>query len=259
MNWYSKSRISTTAAILEDYGISESIWNVIRWMVEKMIVLAGADRLEELVELEWKTGGPVWRETDKTIPSELLEILRDGDYQWYVEFRKSETTSVCYSAGYQPNKNRMVIKFNTFLPLIMSHDILRGNNSWKMQKPQYMRDLARVRHSIRHEVIHLLRDAQTGHIRRYFQRMQNEDIVHEYYMRHGHEELEFEIDAKIAALDSLRRQLGADRFDKLTVGRIYQILPSFRFPREGPALARWIKRLMREGLLTSGMKEAWNL
>jgi len=259
MNWYVKSQIQKESEILPDYGISEGIWSHISGTMENVVRLAGANRLEELSRLKWKTGGPIWREADETIPPEFLKILQDGDYGWYVEFEGNHGL-VCYRAGYQPTENRMSIRFNPSLPLILSQRSYFGKGSvWVEQKSQYMHDLGRMRHSIRHEVTHLLRDAQTGHIKKYVDKMKREDSVYEHYKSRGHEELEFEIDAKIAALASLRNQLGAERFDKLTPGRIGEILPGYRFPSGGPFLAKWVKRLMREGLLTTGMKEAWNL
>ena len=122
-----------------------------------------------------------------------------------------------------------------------------------------MRDIARIPHSIKHEVTHLLRDAQTGHISRFMEKMKKDPIVHERYQSQGHDELEFEIDAQIASLESLRKSIGDQRYDKLTPERIHEIMPGIHMPIGGTFLSIWVKRLMREGLLTTGMREAWNL
>lgn len=256
MNWYSQSKIRSQAAILPDYGISDSIWTQISWMVEKMSRLAGADRLVELAKLNWKTGGPIWREADDSIPEDLLEILRDGEYKWQAKFL-NDVHLYAYQAAYSPQERTITLRFNTSLPMVLQRGLSR--DFWKEQKTQYMRDLFKVPTSIRHETMHLMRDAQTGHLKRYVERMKSDKSIFESYHSGGHGELEFEIDAKIASLELLRRRLGEDRYDKLTPARIEEMLPGFTFPEGGPQLAKWVKRLMREGLLTSGMRRTWNL
>jgi len=260
MDWYSKSRISTTAAILEDYGLSNSIWLIIAPTVKKIQNLAGADKCVDINNIEEKFGGSILDLFHNEMPPELTQLLDEGDYQWEVEFAQNYGV-FAFRAAYRPLSNLLYLKFNTALPLEMSMSTIHNSsgNAWKAQKTYYMRSISRMPLSIRHEINHLLRDAQTGHLKEWAKKA-NDPVVQQYYDSHGYQELEFEIDAEIAALNSLRQQLGEKRFDKLTPQRIQEFIPGFEdIQQNTAALARWVKRLMREGLLTRGMKEAWNL
>jgi hypothetical protein len=220
---------------------------VVKPTLQKIRVLAAKDKADEIAKVKSRLAGNV---------SDLIrnppEFLTGYEYEFIFENRNRADKWA--EPMYMPSQKLISVRFNTELP-----SLLKRMYQWDDFKVQFLRDTARIDSSLRHEVTHMIRDAQTHHIERYLDRRQKDRKVYEEYQQSGHQTLEFEIDAIVNSMDQLKKRLGPARYDKLTPERMSQMLPGFNWPTKPEILQKWIKRLQREGLLTSGMQRAWKV
>lgn len=236
------------AALFPDFGIVDGIMKRIKPELSKIRKLVLNEDAKGLRKLNFDVSGSITDIADNSMPTEMRDDLEDRGFSWSVRTIKMRATKFRLAA-YDPGRRQLTIDFNTeFFKYV---DIER-------HKTKLLQDISKTDVSVRHEVTHLLRDAATGNIDRYIEKLQKDESVREHYNNRGHQELEFEIDATINGLDQLRKRFGPERFDKLTPRRIEELMVA-TFPKDIKTLSKWVNRLMREDMLTTGMKKQWRL
>jgi hypothetical protein len=241
------------SALLKDYGISEAlsdkVWNQLGlkkianafykgdWLTAMTIGKSSPQITGDLIDLA------------KNIPREKQEIYKDLRYDASIV---SDTNKNYWSLNkYNPTSKVIVLWFNAALPANLISD---GSG---YIKPEYLErlhnDVRRYDISIRHEVTHALRDAETHHLETFVKRGDKDRSLYEFYMGH-HDEFEFERDAIINGLDALKRRM-RDDWDTLSVADLRRLLPSFKLSASMPIIERkkWIDRLIREDLMGKRM------
>ena len=183
----------------------------------------------------------------KNIPDDRREMYKELRYDASIV---SDSSMNHWSLNrYGPASKVITLWFNAQLPLnIMDNGSI---------KPEYLArlhyDVRRYDVSIRHEVTHALRDAETHHLERFTKKSDKDRSLYEFYMSH-HDEYEFERDAIINGLDFLRRRM-KDEWDELGLADLRKLLPSFKLSAQMPIMERkkWIDRLVREDLMGKRM------
>jgi hypothetical protein len=242
--------VKKSAKLLPDYGMTKAIMEKLRLPLDRMTRLIEIEDAKRLSRISTSVGGKVSDLADSTIPPEFKEYLDKEKYRWDVKFG-TFMGDFLKLAQYNPHNKIILIYFNTALPLSI------GKYFWR-KKDKALRDLEKTDVTVRHELTHLLRDAQTGHLKREVDKRKVDRQLQEKYLSRGHQEMEFEIDAIINGMDELRRRIGDERFDELTPKDLERMMV-VKFPRDTKTLSKWVKRLMREGMLTTGMRKEWRL
>ena len=238
------------AKLLPDYGTTKGLMKKAGPVIDRMNRLIAADDLMRLRKLKTILRGSVSDLADSSIPPEFSQYLDDEGYSWEVEFGPFNGRFL-RKATYTPSKNKIEIVYNTALPSALG-------SHWDEYKAKVQRDMDKSDVTFRHELTHLLRDADTGHIKEYTKRMKEDPRVYEKYRSRGHQEMEFEIDAIVNGIDQLRKRIGPEKFDKLKPSDLERML-LVQWPKDTKTLSKWVKRLMREDMLTTGMRKEWRL
>lgn len=244
------------AKLLDDYGGTKALMRILDKPLNTYRKLAVKGEFEELADLFYRKSGNISELLDNSTPEGFKEFLDSRRYKWEVKFFNSQGASgVSWfrRAAYMTRDRIIAIQFNTGLPLTLSN-----YGAWKKERTRLLRDLSKTDVTIRHELTHLLRDAQTGHISEYTKQRARRPEVNESYAQRGHQEHEIEIDAIINGFDQLKKRFGEKRWNKLTPSRLEE-LQMVRWPRDTKTLSKWVNRLIREDLLTDGMRREWNL
>ena len=122
-------------------------------------------------------------------------------------------------------------------------------------KKDVLSDLRRYESTISHEVTHAVRDAMTGNVSRHVERAQKDRTVAEGYRDRGHLDLEFEVDATMSAIATLKRRMRR-KWDLMTFKDVEKHLRGTKLPEPGDsAFKKWVGRMNREGLLSRAMRE----
>ena len=237
-------------ALLEDYGISdalsEKIWNELG-LKKLSDCFSNADwyKADEIGEKNPKIAG-LLVDLAKDIPDDKRKVY--GELRYEVEI-VSVNEARYANNFYEPAKKRILISYNAGLPMVLKDN---GGISAKLHS-QLKRDIARFDVSVRHEVTHALRDAETGHISKFTQKMSGNPQLNEFYNRE-HDNIEFERDAIVNGLSKLKRRMN-DKWDELTLADLRQLLPGLKLFPAMPMEYRkkWIDRLIREGLMGKKM------
>lgn len=254
---YSKIAMRVEAALLEDYGMANGLARLIKADMEAIIratkkgdvdtVRAYAGRLHT---------GYLTKLATRRIPDELREKYAKVTYKIGFE---SSWNDYWGETAYRPDGSLIIAVYNVGIAeriLMMSNPAERKANLEKL-----IRDMSRYELTMRHEVTHALRDAQTGSIGEYVDRMMRDNQVAEFYNHHGHQQLDFEVDAVINAMAKLKKKKWKI-WNTLTMADIEKIMVGMRFPdkyTEADTWKMWVRRLTREGLLTDAMRAEWGV
>jgi len=255
-----KSRVEKIASricvakLLKDYGISDSIYALVKSRFDKMLELI-SEPLEDEGKLSRELGllekgfKGTLLEHGKRVPRKLEGLLKNFKYEFAI--KRGGSMKFVDDAAYYAQDKTLKFKYN---PQIIMMIIGFGGSDRKRNLALLKRDIAKVLMTIRHEVTHAIRDANTGHIERYVSKMQADPRVREFYDERGHKELEFEVDAQINAIALLFKKKRGKKRNEISFDDIHRDYVGFRFPEKGtPAYKALIRRLARERMLTPAM------
>ena len=243
---------------IKDYGITTAIYAKI-----KPLLLSLAELAEGILEAKKRGEGVITRkELSNTLrgfkgkrfigtigkavrlPKKLSKV-KDKKYE--VRFR-SLAEPFLVGAGYDPRLKRIVVDVN----LRMFRALYGNPEADVVLLERGVNELRGGELILKHEVTHLLRDSDVGHIKHHLKRMRGNEKLRKEYHKSGHEELEWEIDAYINAIARLMRRLPKSRRKNVGFEYLERRVPGLKIP-SGRAKRKWIKRLNREGLLTEKM------
>jgi hypothetical protein len=248
MNWMQRY-----AGLVELYGIPDSIYAKIEPVLVEMAKLIVGDKIEELIDRfeGFEMGGDIVSEATRPIPPELSKKLSEGGYSWRLTAEKRAKEKIYHTFFYPhydpPTKTAVFLCDIAEARAMRNSAFVSDSEEWRYWDVATGM-LMRYDKIVVHEIAHLMRFAVSeipgsGPRRDAWQ-----------YRERGHHEDPLEIDAIIHELAWLRDRLGQEAYDKLPLDQI-----KTKFPEDVPTLARWVKRLMREDLLTSEMRRKWNL
>jgi len=242
-----------TAKLINDYGISDALAKIVKPMMADIVRSYSKGDYEGPLKYKGKEWRGFLRElATKKMPDEVWDALEFHTYR--IKF-VSSSRDYLHDASYTPNEKNVRLLYNVgLIPELIKHDEFRGN------KAKIITDLRRYASTIKHEVTHAVRDAMTGHITEFIQKMKKDKKVREQYSQgRGHLELEFEIDAIVNSIDVLRRRMGK-KWEFMTFKDVRKKMPGVRLPsRRDPMFKKWVKRLHREGLLTEAMRHEFGI
>jgi len=234
---------SITAKLLDDYGISDALSRKLKPIMADILRSYKKGDYEGPLKYKGRRlAGRLVDIADRDMPEDLRHAISEFEYE--VKFGLL-TQNIWSDNNYHVGENKVILIYNLALvPVLVQY------GEFDRYRSKIFRDIRRYPVSIRHEVTHALRDAMTGHIRRYVERRDKSKAVTERYLDRGHVELEFEIDATVNSLAVLKRRF-PKRWERMDFGDMEKYMPGVRLPRKGdPVWREWIKRLHREGLLT---------
>ena len=247
MNRFGRIAERLVAKLLEDYGITKNLYKKIKKHIDDIYEALKADDIDKLRALETKLGGKEVKgflaELSSRLPEDVAKALIGMKYRVrFVDMARG----YWHDAGYIPGKNEISIKYNVYLPAVVA-----GTG----ERDKLLKDIARTRMTMRHEVTHAIRDAMTGHIKEFIDRARKDKGVWRVYEEKGHQEIEFEIDAVVNQIDELFKGMSKREREAIGFGDLVKIFPGLRLPARGSSAFRvWVKRLHREGLLTGAMR-----
>ena len=243
-------------ALLEDFGVTDGLFNLIEPTLVKITKFAKRDEVGKIGSMDKSSRGTLLDVATKKVPDEMRDVLDGVDFK--IEFKNVDGSKFWGNARYRPKQNLLLITYNTGLPLW-----LEANDIWQENKDRFIRDVKRTDLTLRHEVTHAVRDAQTGHLKRLMDLYEENPEMLRHYNQRGHIEEEFEIDAIVNSLDRLRDKVGYEKYmgmglrdiDRAFARDDMPMLPS----RRDPFFKKWVDRLSREDLLTDKMKREWGI
>jgi hypothetical protein len=247
MSWFIRY-----SAIQDSYGIPEALEARIRPVLDAAYRILEAREIDVLeAELDGPVGyGSIAGAATRPIPPELESRLEG--YLWVLlGYRSPDYEDTSFLGGaYSPDTRTfgVTLNFRSARTCLEHYPML-----WDEWLRATAGEIESLHDLVVHEVDHLLLDARTGHMA-----AKNRKRDPAWYGSRGHYEDPDEINAQFASLAALRERVGPEAFDRMSPAEIESAM-RIRFPADAPTLAAWVKRLMREGLLTTAMREAWNL
>jgi hypothetical protein len=252
------------AALLDDGGITDVLYKKIKpdvdWLVRKVKKHTKTSDLEIIDEI-----GQKFRD-EKIFEGLISEVIKDceidcEDAEYIIGFVRDPIREDFYRAvrGMYVTRNNFGAKIKKIVVTIninLIEKVLEENNPITLDRLITL--LEQVKEIIKHEVTHLVRDVETGRITEFSDRMRKQKKTKEFYYTRGHQDVDFEIDAAINAMDMLFKRLRKRgiKVDRIGWYDLPEWIPGFIPAEKGTeAYKKWIKRLSRERLLTKAMRD----
>jgi len=242
------------AALLDDFGLTDAL---LRLVQPRMQVLLAAVKSDDLRTVEKLVGKRFSGRATSLVQGGLKKHPELKDYRYQIIFGGLPADAYWIDGAYNPYDKTLHVYLN-----VGKASSKYGNPMYRLDweyrgKRECITELESLDVLIRHEATHMIRDSQTGHLRR---NLDNETLSQSsIYMQTGHTEDNDEIDAIVNELDQLKKRLGSAAYDKLTPSMIERLVPGREWPKKPEVIHRWVKRLIREGLLTTGMRQELRL
>jgi len=243
-----KTASSHMAKLMDDYGISNTLAKKIKPIISDIVKMYKNDDVEGALKYDSKTFKGTLLSVAKRVPDDMEDAL--SGYRYEIRFKDGRPLGrTIAEAMYIPSQKLVRVVYDVGLAVEL------GMAMFKSYKSRIIRDFERYELSLKHETTHAVRDAVTGHIRKYTKTLKEME-VREQYRDRGHLDLEFEVDATINSFAVLKRKVGARKWELMTFLDLEERIPGLRIPVKGdPAWRVWVKRMHREGLLSKAMKE----
>jgi len=249
------------AKLLDDYGITDGIIAKVEPTFNQIKRLFKAGKYDEIAKIN-KTfkGILLWVADENKLTPEVEAALRS--FKYVIEFGPSVMPTHWSHVSYDPRTKTIWLQYTTnLLQSLKKRGELEGYKG-VMHEKHMQNDLNRFDLSVQHEVTHAVRDSITHHLETHIKRYDKDEKVRERYKGdRSHIELEFEIDAEINALARLKRRWGQRKWDLIADHKtLERVAPGTQFPKPGdPMFRKWVKRLIREDLLSNAMRETWHI